>query len=154
MELALNALKTGSLIELTAVLLAGSVLAGVGYLTAAWRYRRRLRHREVALAELDRLQDLRTLLAEVRAQGQVLQAIAAGLDRLDRHWTVDERHSLVPGRQGKAGYELAIRLARSGASVEELRASCGMTRGEAELVLRLHRDGDSPGRRRGLALTA
>jgi Protein of unknown function (DUF2802) len=38
----------------------------------------------------------------------------------------------------KGGYEMAIRLARSGATVEELMASSGATRSEAELLRRLH----------------
>jgi Protein of unknown function (DUF2802) len=36
------------------------------------------------------------------------------------------------------GYQVAIRLARSGASREELMSGCGLSRGEAELVHRLH----------------
>ena len=35
-------------------------------------------------------------------------------------------------------YQIAIRLARSGAPRDELMASCGLTRQEAELVQRLH----------------
>jgi hypothetical protein len=35
-------------------------------------------------------------------------------------------------------YETAIRLARAGSSREELMASCGVTRHEADLLLRLH----------------
>jgi hypothetical protein len=35
-------------------------------------------------------------------------------------------------------YHVAIRLAREGASRDELIASCGLTRQEAELVLRVH----------------
>jgi hypothetical protein len=40
------------------------------------------------------------------------------------------------------GYETAIRMARSGASVEEIVASCGTTRAEAKLLRRLHECGD------------
>jgi hypothetical protein len=36
------------------------------------------------------------------------------------------------------GYEVAARLARSGASCEELMSSCGLSRHESELLLRLH----------------
>lgn len=43
------------------------------------------------------------------------------------------------GTAGAApGYQIAIRLARSGASAEELVSGCGLTRAEAELVRRLH----------------
>ena len=40
------------------------------------------------------------------------------------------------------GYETAIRMARSGASVDEIVASCGTTRAEAKLLRRLHECGD------------
>jgi len=36
------------------------------------------------------------------------------------------------------GYQVAIRLARSGASRDELMSGCGLSRSEAELVHRLH----------------
>jgi len=39
------------------------------------------------------------------------------------------------------GYETAIRMARSGSSVEEIVANCGTTRAEAKLLRRLHECG-------------
>ncbi len=39
---------------------------------------------------------------------------------------------------GGTGYQVAIRLAKTGASREELMAGCGLSLGEAELVQRLH----------------
>jgi hypothetical protein len=39
---------------------------------------------------------------------------------------------------GARGYEMAIRMARGGASIEEIVASCGTTRAEARLLRRLH----------------
>jgi uncharacterized protein DUF2802 len=39
---------------------------------------------------------------------------------------------------GARGYEMAIRMARGGASLEQIVASCGTTRAEARLLLRLH----------------
>ncbi len=36
------------------------------------------------------------------------------------------------------GYQIAIRLARGGASADELAGGCGLTRAEADLVRRLH----------------
>jgi hypothetical protein len=39
---------------------------------------------------------------------------------------------------GGPGYQIAIRLAKSGASREELVAGCGLSLLEAELVQRLH----------------
>lgn len=145
-------LSGGPLVQAVLALLAGAGLAGVGFGIGIRRHQRALRARETALADIDRLRDARTLLAELRGHGLALQALAAGLDRLERQWTLDARHALAPGRQARAGYELAIRLAQGGASIDELCASCAMTRSEAELVLRLHRDGHSPATARRLAL--
>ena len=42
------------------------------------------------------------------------------------------------GTSSASGYQVAIRMARTGASREDLMASCGITRQEAELLQRLH----------------
>ena len=39
---------------------------------------------------------------------------------------------------GARGYEMAIRMARGGASIDEIVGSCGTTRAEARLLRRLH----------------
>jgi hypothetical protein len=39
---------------------------------------------------------------------------------------------------GARGYEMAIRMARGGASIDEIVGSCGTTRAEARLLCRLH----------------
>jgi hypothetical protein len=44
--------------------------------------------------------------------------------------------SITPS--GARGYEMAIRMARGGATLEEIVASCGTTRSEARLLRRLH----------------
>lgn len=44
----------------------------------------------------------------------------------------------APRRDGVRSYETAKRLARSGASVEEIVATCGVAGTEARLLLRLH----------------
>jgi|SRR5579871_2131472 len=50
-----------------------------------------------------------------------------------------------PVTAAAAGYQAAIRMARSGAGLQELIASCGLSTTEAELIQRLH----GPGGRRG-----
>lgn len=131
---------------------AAQLVALLGCALVLHRYRRRIAaHAEhVIAAERDTKAD--TLLAELRAQGAVLQALAAGLQRLDAQLKIDGRHGAAAGRNGRAGYELAIRLANSGASIDELCASCGMTRAEADLLVRLHRAGNSPSMSRRMAL--
>jgi hypothetical protein len=44
--------------------------------------------------------------------------------------------SLPP--QARGGYDMAIRMARIGASVEEIAASCGVPRAEARLLRQMH----------------
>jgi len=47
-------------------------------------------------------------------------------------------NSSASGKVAAPSYEVAIRMAKSGAAREELMASCGLSRQEAELVQRLH----------------
>ena len=51
----------------------------------------------------------------------------------------ENAHTVSPG--GQAGYGIAIRMARSGATREELVAATGLTQQEADLVTRLHARG-------------
>jgi Flp pilus assembly protein TadB len=57
---------------------------------------------------------------------------------------LDERARTAQGAS-PTSYNVAIRLARSGASRQELMSTCGVTQQEADLVLRLH--GGDPGMR-------
>ncbi len=56
---------------------------------------------------------------------------------------VTERVSVVAAQvsngHGSRGYEVATRLARGGATCEELISSCGLSRHEAELLLRINK---------------
>jgi hypothetical protein len=49
-----------------------------------------------------------------------------------------ERPPVVPSAGSSPGYQMAIRLAKNGASREDLMAGCGLSLAEAELVQRLH----------------
>jgi len=50
----------------------------------------------------------------------------------------EQRRTSAPHNGNAPSYQIAIRLARSGAPREEIMASCGLSRQEAELVQRLH----------------
>jgi len=50
----------------------------------------------------------------------------------------EQRRTPAPAANTAPSYQIAIRLARSGAPREELMTSCGLSRQEAELVQRLH----------------
>lgn len=74
----------------------------------------------------------RTADLEARIDG-TRQLLAQLTERLER------TPAGSPASGGPApGYQIAIRLARGGASREELIASCGLSAAEAELVQRLH----------------
>jgi Protein of unknown function (DUF2802) len=67
-------------------------------------------------------------------------ALGALHRRLDEMAERQEGEGRRAGAAGAAApsYQIAIRLARSGAPREDLMTSCGLTRQEAELVQRLH----------------
>ena len=93
-------------------------------------------------ARLDAIQRLQADLAAIRAE-------AAGL--AERPGRVERELTRVSGSAGKAGrqeiydhsYAVAARLVREGADAAELVASCGLVRGEAELMMRLYGTGVS-----------
>jgi hypothetical protein len=85
--------------------------------------------------------------AQVLSQtNTVLQRLAALEARVDATKTTIsqlgdrlERPALPPTGNGpSASYQMAIRLAKGGASREELMSGCGLSLAEAELVRRLH----------------
>ena len=87
---------------------------------------------------------MQAVLAQNHALGEQLAALGTRLDEADRCLAqLCERLEQPQGRSptvpvGQQGYQIAIRLARSGASADELVSGCGLTRAEAELVRRLH----------------
>jgi hypothetical protein len=75
-------------------------------------------------------------LTEARNEIATLATSAAGLaERLDDS---EQRRTSAPAATTAPSYQIAIRLAKSGAPREELMSSCGLSRQEAELVQRLH----------------
>lgn len=111
-----------------AFLVFSFVLAAVSFT----RWRRAAERDTAATGEqlacaLERLERLETSLAQ-------LEPHLAALGE-----QIDARFKAAATSGGSASsYPIAIRLARAGAQPEELVASCGLTRQEAELVARLH----------------
>ena len=76
-------------------------------------------------------------VAEARADIATVATRAAGLaERLEED--SEQRRTPTPAPTAAPSYQIAIRLARSGAPREEIMSSCGLSRQEAELVQRLH----------------
>jgi len=91
---------------------------------------------------------LETALGEIRKLSGQVTELSGTLGSLGTRLQQADAQRPVPAPAPAAasvntrGYETAIRMARSGASVEEIVASCGTTRAEAKLLRRLHECGD------------
>lgn len=79
--------------------------------------------------------DLLTALDEIGTITMRMEAIDRGLHRLTQR--LDQMQLAQQGATHD-GYEDAVSLVRAGAGAEQLVAQCGITRGEAELLRRLH----------------
>ena len=108
-------------------LLFSFVVAAVAF--TSWRRATQVQTEQVLSQTNTVLQRLTALEARVDATKITLSQLG---DRL-------ERPALPPTGNGpSASYQMAIRLAKGGASREELMAGCGLSLAEAELVRRLH----------------
>ncbi len=112
---------TGAIVVLAGVLIAALFAARVKHATS-------LQSREVlagAAYIAEQLEQLQSALAVADAR---VAALAARLDE----------HSRSTQAGSSTSYNVAIRMARSGATRQELMSACGVTQQEADLVLRLH----------------
>jgi Protein of unknown function (DUF2802) len=104
------------------------VLATVTF--AAWR-RAAIRQTELSTAhDAEMIRRLDGLDARLVATRNSITQVTETLERVSRKDTT--------GNRAIAGYPIAIRLARAGAGVDELVATCGLSPNEAELVCRIH----------------
>jgi hypothetical protein len=104
------------------------ILATIAF--SAWR-RAAIRQTNQALThDAEILRRLEGLDAGLVAVTTLIGQITETLERSERADAV--------GPRAVAGYPIAIRLARSGASAPELVSSCGISHSEADLVCRLH----------------
>jgi len=81
---------------------------------------------------------LQRTFAEVRSLHETVAVMSARMDSLNERADSDARLAPAGTSSSQRGYDLAARLAKNGAAVDELVASCGLTRHEAELLSRLH----------------
>jgi len=80
---------------------------------------------------------LERAFVELRSLHETVSVMSARLDGLSERAEVGAR--LAPaGAAAQRGYDVATRLARNGSNIDELIANCGITRHEAELLVRLH----------------
>ncbi len=92
----------------------------------------RVKQRDVEVLSLQN--DLRALCAGAAGVGGHVERMEQQLRRLaERQDQLDLRDPV------SQSYGHAIRLVQKGANVDELMSECGLVRGEAELLMRLHR---------------
>lgn len=119
-------------VELIGILL---VIIAVLQVPVWWKVmvlQRRIRQNEEALRSLK--DDMHTVLDGSISMEEYKRNTEQQLQRLaDRQQQIDYRDPVSPT------YNHAIKLAQKGVSIDELMAVCGLVRGEAELLIRLHR---------------
>jgi len=120
----------------------------------AWALLRTRRQSELAHAQVAARLD--TALIEIRRLSGQLIALGGSIEAMETRFvqaqaqaqaqakvqTPAPRPAPAAASVNTRGYETAIRMARSGASVDEIVASCGTTRAEAKLLRRLHECGE------------
>jgi hypothetical protein len=119
---------------------ARSLLLLAAFATFAWAL---LRMRRESAEQMERLQGVqRDLVAQTQALSERVAALATLVAAIPRRAEpVSEPAPEISKSRRQTGvpsYETAKRLARSGASVEEIVASSGVASTEARLLRRLH----------------
>ncbi len=112
---------TGAIIVVAAILIAA-------YFTARIKHSVTAQSRDILGSAAWLAEQIEQLGAAVSVTDARVAALAARLDE----------HSRSTQGAGSTSYNVAIRMARSGASRQELMSTCGVTQQEADLVLRLH----------------
>lgn len=125
-------------LNLEFVLIVGRAIALIGALlifTLAFRHWRRSAERDAQ--RLFEQMDL--IRGELLLLSDRMEAIEKNAPQtVERPVQPESRIPPMGGSHAPRGYEVAARLARGGATCEELISSCGLSRHEAELMLRLH----------------
>lgn len=98
----------------------------------AWRRATRRQSQHLLTHSQSLLEQLTSLDARVNATATALRRLDERIERARPAGAAPLSGAPAPG------YQIAIRLARTGATRDELMSSCGLSFGEAELVRRLH----------------
>jgi hypothetical protein len=88
--------------------------------------------------------ELQESRGETRTLAELAQQLAAQVASLQSR--IDDRQQLqlaTAGGSAQRGYDLALQMARHGATQDEIVSATGVTRHEAQLLARLHNPGRS-----------
>jgi hypothetical protein len=97
------------------------------------------RWRRAGARDMQRLcSDVDALRDETRNLVERISDLSSGLAQLAEKLETRAQLAAATAGNGPRGYELALRLARSGAAIEEITETSGVTRPEAQLLARLH----------------
>lgn len=118
------------LIACRAVALVGAICV-LGWSFSRWR-RSMARDTQRVFEQLDLIQ------GELHGLAESVTVIAGRLEALNDKITTSAQMAPVQGTSGPRAYESAIRLAQRGLLSEDLIAQCGLSRHEADLLVRLH----------------
>lgn len=125
------------LIVLRGLLLIGAVCV---FALAFIRWRRNDEQNTLRLQ-----QQFERAFAELRSLHETVTVMSARIEAMSERADMGTRLAPASVAAPQRGYDMATRLAKNGADVDELMANCGITRHEAELLVRLHganRSGD------------
>lgn len=122
---------------LSAAILSGIAAGGVGFFLLRRRLLRSERMQEATKEGL-----ARELKALAKALRQTIQRLGATERRV--HEAIERQNRLEMMAPSAERFKHAIALVQRGAGAEELIATCGLARGEAELLYLLHRSNANP----------
>lgn len=124
-------------IELT-LLVVRTVALLAALLMFAWGFRHWRRNAERDAQRMFEQLDL--IRGELLLLSDRLEQVESAAPKvIERPVQPEMRAPVANNNPAPRGYEVAARLARGGATCEELISSCGVSRHEAELLLRLHK---------------
>ena len=122
-------------LEVVLIAARGLLLIGAFYVFALAfiRWRRADERNTAALhAQLERA------FVEVRSLHETVMVMSARIDGLAERAETESRRAPAGAVGAQRGYDIAMRLVKNGAGVEEVVTACGISRHEAELLVRLH----------------
>lgn len=126
-------------LETVLIVLRGAMLIGAFWVFAlAFTRWRRADERDSQLLQAK----FEQAFAELRSLHETVTVMNARIEAMSERAETDSRRAppvaVINGGGAQRGYDLAMRMAKNGAAVEDLVSNCGITRHEAELLTRLH----------------